>query len=77
MYELNHHFQDLWVAKLPWAKFVVNVDGKVTKVNGKFVVSWKGKIKFWCPSWILYGNMLVEGRPQLYLWVGQSGISIF
>jgi hypothetical protein len=31
MYELNHHFQNLWVAKLPWAKFVVNVgnEGKM------------------------------------------------
>jgi hypothetical protein len=35
MYELNHHFQNLWVAKLPWAKFVLNVDGKVTKVKCK------------------------------------------
>jgi hypothetical protein len=35
MYELNHHFQDLWVAKLPWAKFVASVDGKVMKVKWK------------------------------------------
>jgi hypothetical protein len=31
MYELNHHFQNLWVAKLPWAKLVVSVGGKVNK----------------------------------------------
>jgi hypothetical protein len=35
MYELNHHFQNLWVAKLPWAKFVVRVGRKVTKVKCK------------------------------------------
>ncbi len=30
MNELNRHFQDSWATKLPWAKFVVGVDGKVT-----------------------------------------------
>jgi hypothetical protein len=30
MYEMNHRFQDSWVAKLPWVEFIVGVDGKVT-----------------------------------------------
>jgi hypothetical protein len=29
-YEMNYRFQDSWVAKLPWAKSIVGVDGKVT-----------------------------------------------
>jgi hypothetical protein len=35
MYELNHHFQYLWAAKLPWEKFVTSVDGKLMKVKCK------------------------------------------
>jgi hypothetical protein len=27
----------------------------------KFTLSLKGEINFWWPSWVLYGNMLVEG----------------
>jgi hypothetical protein len=30
MNELNRHFQDSWATKLPWAEFIVGVDGKVT-----------------------------------------------
>ncbi len=30
----------------------------------KSTLSLKGEINFWCPSWILYGNMLVEGFPS-------------
>ncbi len=35
VYEMNYHFQDAWVAKLPWAKLVVVVDGRVHKVKCK------------------------------------------
>jgi hypothetical protein len=30
MYELNCHFQNSWAIKLPWAKSIMGVDGKVT-----------------------------------------------
>jgi hypothetical protein len=35
MYELNHRFPKSWAAKLPCAKFVVGVDGKLTHVKCK------------------------------------------
>jgi hypothetical protein len=35
MYELNCHFQNSWASKLPSAKFVMGVDGKVTHVKCK------------------------------------------
>jgi len=35
MYELNHRFQNSWATKFPYAKFVVDVDGKVTHVKCK------------------------------------------
>jgi hypothetical protein len=28
-YEMNRHFQDTWVVKLPWAKYVLSSNGKV------------------------------------------------
>jgi hypothetical protein len=34
-YELNRHFKDSWVAKLPWAEAVVGVDGRITQVRYK------------------------------------------
>jgi hypothetical protein len=34
-YELNCHFQDPWVVKLPWAESVVGTEGKVTQVKCK------------------------------------------
>jgi hypothetical protein len=35
MYEMNYCFQDAWVAKLPWEKLMVVVDGRVHKVTCK------------------------------------------
>jgi transposase len=32
---MKHHFQDTWVAKLPWVEYVVGVDGKVHQVKCK------------------------------------------
>ncbi len=32
---MYYRFQDAWVAKLPWAKLVVVVDGRVHKVTCK------------------------------------------
>ena len=32
-YEVNRHFQDSWVAKLPWVKSVIGVDNKVSQVK--------------------------------------------
>jgi hypothetical protein len=29
MYEMNRHSQDTWVVKLPWAKSVLGLNGKV------------------------------------------------
>jgi hypothetical protein len=42
MYELNHRFQNSWAIKFPCAKFVVDVDGKVTHVKCK-VCNVKGR----------------------------------
>ncbi len=37
LYECNHYFQNLWITKLPWAKFVVGVKthGKVMQIECK------------------------------------------
>ncbi len=35
IYELNHHFQDSWVVKLPWAESIVGVKGKAIEVKCK------------------------------------------
>jgi hypothetical protein len=68
MNELNHRFQNSWAIKLPWAEFIMGVDVKVIQVKCKVCI---GKAKYFltCPSWIIYGNMLIKGRPQLHLWV--------
>jgi hypothetical protein len=29
-YEINRTFKNIWVAKLPWAKFVIGSDGKIS-----------------------------------------------
>jgi hypothetical protein len=31
-YEMNMHFQDFWVIKLPWAKSILGSNGKVVQV---------------------------------------------
>jgi hypothetical protein len=33
LYENNMNFQNIWVVKLPWAKFVVGSNGKVSCVK--------------------------------------------
>lgn len=33
LYELNRHFQENWVAKLPWAEVVLVADGSMTMVK--------------------------------------------
>jgi hypothetical protein len=44
-YEMSLCFQDTWVLKLPWAKFVVGFDGKVYQVKCKMcnVIEGRGK----------------------------------
>ncbi len=42
MYEMNHHFQNSWVAKLPWIEFVMVVDGKVTQIKCKVCIVIEG-----------------------------------
>jgi hypothetical protein len=42
MYEMNCCFQNSWVAKLPWAKSIVGVDGKVTQVKRKACIVIEG-----------------------------------
>jgi hypothetical protein len=34
-HEMNRHFQDTWVVKLPWTKFVLGSNGKVVQVRCK------------------------------------------
>jgi hypothetical protein len=67
MYELNRQFQNSWATKLPWAN--VGVDGKVTHVKCKVCNVMEMRNKFWCPNWIICGNMLAKRRPKLHLWV--------
>ncbi len=31
-YELNKHFRDTWVIKLPWEKYVLGFDDKVIQI---------------------------------------------
>ncbi len=45
IYEMNRRFQNSWVAKLPWAKFVVCVDGKITQVKCKACIVIEGRNK--------------------------------
>ncbi len=35
IYELNRHFQDSWVAKLPWAESIMGAKGKATQIKCK------------------------------------------
>ncbi len=51
--------------KLPLAKSILGVDGKVTHVKCKMCIVIEGKINSLCLSWICCGNMLVKRRPQL------------
>jgi hypothetical protein len=32
-YEMNMHFQDTWVVKLPWAKSILGSNGKVVQIQ--------------------------------------------
>jgi hypothetical protein len=34
-WELNQNFQDIWVAKLLWAKIVIGEDGRLSMVRCK------------------------------------------
>jgi hypothetical protein len=46
MYEINCRFRNAWVAKLPWVKSIVGVDGRVHKVKCKIHNKIEGHNKF-------------------------------
>jgi hypothetical protein len=47
---MNRRFQNSWVAKLPWAKSIMGVDGKVTQVKCKVCIVIEGRNKFLVPK---------------------------
>jgi hypothetical protein len=47
---LNQNFQEMWVAKLPWAKVVMGCDGKLNMVCCKFCNEIDGREKFMGPK---------------------------
>jgi len=49
-WELNQNFQEMWVAKLPWAKVVMGCDGKLNMVCCKFCNEIDGREKFMGPK---------------------------
>jgi hypothetical protein len=44
-YEMNKHFQDIWIIKLAWVKFVMGSNGKVVYVWCKVCSFSDGKDK--------------------------------
>jgi hypothetical protein len=50
LYEMNLCFQNTWAAKLPWAKSMVGVDGKVHQVKCKVYNKIKGCDKLLVPK---------------------------
>jgi hypothetical protein len=44
-HEMNGHFQDTWVVKFPWIKFVLGSNGKVVQVQCKVCSLIDGKNK--------------------------------
>jgi len=50
LYEMNLCFQNTWVTKLPWAKSMVGVDGKVHQVKCKVYNKIKGHDKLLVPK---------------------------
>jgi hypothetical protein len=50
LYDMKHHFQDTWVAKLPWAKFMIGVNRKVHKIKCKVCNKIEGHDKLLCQT---------------------------
>jgi hypothetical protein len=46
MYKVHRKFQDEWACKLPWAKLVIDKDGKIHQVHYKLCTTIKGKKSF-------------------------------
>ncbi len=46
MYKLHRKFQDEWACKLPWAKIVIDQDGKIHQVHWKLCTKIEGKKGF-------------------------------
>jgi hypothetical protein len=66
-YELNRHFQDSWAAKLPWAKAIVGVDGRITQVHYKVYSDERGERSFWFPKLTPCGSTQ-GGRRLWWTW---------
>jgi hypothetical protein len=49
-YEHNHHWQDSWAARLPWAESVLGRDGRVTQVRCKVCSEVEGREKLLAPK---------------------------
>jgi hypothetical protein len=58
-HEMNRHFQDTWVVKLPWTKFVLGSNGKVVQVWCKVYSLTDGKDKLLVTSLIHFGSVQV------------------
>jgi hypothetical protein len=56
-YELNKHFWDTWVIKLPWAKYVLGLMTKSFKSNPRHPFILKAKINSLFPNYIFYESM--------------------
>jgi len=63
--------------KTTLGRIIVGVDGKVTHVKCKVYNVMEMQNRFWCPNWIICGNMLGKRRPKLHLWVWQWRIFTF
>jgi len=46
MYKLHRKFQDEWACKQPWAKLVIDKDGKIHQVHCKLCTNIEGKKGF-------------------------------
>jgi len=56
---MNRRFQDIWVVKLPWTKFVLGSNGKVVQVQCKVCSLIDGKDKLLVTSLIHFGSVQV------------------
>ncbi len=54
-WELNHMFEKVWVANLPWAKNVMGCDGKLSMIYYKVCNKIDGKAKLLVPK---FNNLL-------------------
>ncbi len=63
--------------KTSLGRIIMGVDGKVTHVKCKVCNVMEMRNKFWCPNWIICGNMLVKRSQSCIYGCGSGGFLPF